>query len=234
MADVQDRPCKGQNQRPSRIGRHPATISSTPSRISAKGDDTQEDAILICFSKPPHDVRIRSGLDPLRDYIGIEEEIQSSILRALRLDRLMRTRAPRRGEEAKNSARLPLRSIFRSHSSADTTTAALRPRRVIVCGPSASAWSITALRCALALATAQVRVDLAMHCPQIVPIVHLGAFGGIQVIGRLSDRACLEYVLAVCGTTLLARFNNRWKLTLPFPLGLGAMENFQNSVRPLD
>lgn len=132
-----------------------------------------------CYaSKPPHDVRIRSGLDPLRDYIGIEEEIQSSTLRALRLDRLMRTRVPRRGEEAKNSARLPLRSIFRSHSSADTTTAALRPRRVIVCGPSASAWSmITALRCALALATAQVRVDLAMHCPQIIPIVIIVIWG---------------------------------------------------------
>ena len=114
----------------------------------------------------------------------------------------MRTRAPRRGEEAKNSARLPLRSIFRSHSSADTTMAAFRPRRVIVCGPSASAWSITALKCALALATAQVRVDLAMHCPQIVPIVIIVIWGILQVIGRLSDRACLEYVLAVCGTTL--------------------------------
>ncbi len=89
----------------------------------------------------------------------------------------MRTRAPRRGEEAKNSARLPLRAIFRSHSSADTMTAALRPRRVIVCGPSASAWSITALRCALALATAQVRVDLAIHCPQIVPIVIIVIWG---------------------------------------------------------
>lgn len=63
---------------------------------------------------------------------------------------------PRRGEAAKNSARVPVRFVLRSHSSAETTTAVLRPLRVMVCGPSDNARSITSLKRALASATAQV------------------------------------------------------------------------------
>jgi hypothetical protein len=62
----------------------------------------------------------------------------------------------RKGDCAKNSARLPTRLVFRCHSSAPTTTAALCPFRVIVCGPSDIARSMISLNFALASATVQL------------------------------------------------------------------------------
>ncbi len=63
---------------------------------------------------------------------------------------------PRSGEAAKNSARLPERLVFRSHSSALTTTAVVRPFRVIVCGPRDCAKLMTSLNLAFASATVHV------------------------------------------------------------------------------
>ena len=62
----------------------------------------------------------------------------------------------RKGDAAKNSARFPLRRVFRSHSSAATTTAVLRPFRVMVWGPRDRALSRTSLNFAFAWATVQV------------------------------------------------------------------------------
>src|SRR5271165_677994 len=72
--------------------------------------------------------------------------------------RLGLTPAPRRGEAAKNSARLPFRLVFRFHSFAATTMAAARPWRAILCGPSDCALSNTSLNFAFASATVQVCV----------------------------------------------------------------------------
>src|SRR5579859_8030753 len=63
---------------------------------------------------------------------------------------------PRNGEFIKNSSNVPFRLVFRSHSFLDTTTTASSPRRVILCGPSVSAFCTTSLNLALASATVQV------------------------------------------------------------------------------
>jgi len=55
--------------------------------------------------------------------------------RSLSLERLTLSPEARNGELAKNSARVPMRFVLRSHSSAETTTTALRPLRMIFCGP---------------------------------------------------------------------------------------------------
>src|SRR5579859_1417148 len=72
--------------------------------------------------------------------------------------RLILNPDPRNGEEARNSARLPLRSALRSHSSAATTTAVVRPCLVIFCGPCDFALSRSSLNFAFASATVQVWV----------------------------------------------------------------------------
>src|ERR1700680_1065852 len=73
-------------------------------------------------------------------------------------DLLRRTFSPdaRSGDPAKNSARLPARLVFRCHSSAPTTIAAVRPLLVMVCGPSEMARSIISLNFDLASATVQL------------------------------------------------------------------------------
>src|ERR1035441_10089170 len=85
----------------------------------------------------------------------------SSISRGASLARLMRRPELRNGDAAKNSARLPLRFVFRSHSSTETRTATLRPLRVMVWGPCERTRSITSLKRALAAATGQASGCLA-------------------------------------------------------------------------
>jgi hypothetical protein len=63
---------------------------------------------------------------------------------------------PLSGEPAKNFARLPTRLVLRSHSSPATITTAVRPLRVIVCGPRERANSMTSLNFAFAAATVHV------------------------------------------------------------------------------
>src|SRR5579859_6729636 len=81
------------------------------------------------------DTRIRARTRPLRYDIRIQREAHKSVRRSL--SRLRRTLSPelRRGEAARNSARLPVRFVFRSHSSAATITTALRALRVTIWRP---------------------------------------------------------------------------------------------------
>ena len=62
----------------------------------------------------------------------------------------------RNGSTFRNSSSVPLRRVRASHSFLDTTTTASRPWRVIVCGPSVSARSMTSLKRAFASATGQL------------------------------------------------------------------------------
>src|SRR5262249_50180646 len=119
-----------------------------------------EDAILVDLRQPGDQSAIGARLHPLRDDVGIEQEGHSAALRARSFLRLISMPDSRRGEAAKNSARLPALLDFRSHSSADTTTAAVRPCFVIVCGPFERACSISSLNRALASAT--------VHCPMLM------------------------------------------------------------------
>lgn len=73
-------------------------------------------------------------------------------------NRLTRRPDAAKGDAAKNSARLPVRLVLRSHSSGETITAARWPLRVMVCGPQRRALSLTSLKCALACATDQTGV----------------------------------------------------------------------------
>ncbi len=58
------------------------------------------------------------------------------------------------GEAIRNSASVPLRTVLRAHSSAETMTTLGLPWRVMICGPL-WARSITSERRALAPATVQ-------------------------------------------------------------------------------
>src|SRR5262249_7540572 len=118
--------------------------------------DADEDSIFVRFPKPCDDTGIRFWPGPFRNDVGIQQEAHRSTLRGRSLARLTFNPEPRSGDAAKNSARLPVRLVFRSHSSAATTTTAVRPCRVMVCGPSACAFSTTSLNFALASARVQV------------------------------------------------------------------------------
>src|SRR3954470_12132632 len=103
---------------------------------------------------------IRTRFDPLRNHIGVEQVIHSSIGCGALLARLIFSPELRSGEAAKKSARGPTRSVFRRHSSGETTTAAVLPFLVMDCGPRACALSMTSLNLALASATVQFRSDM--------------------------------------------------------------------------
>src|SRR5208337_304385 len=115
-----------------------------------------EHAVFVHVGQPRDDATVRLRPDPFRHHVGVEQKTHNSISRGPSLDRLILRSEPRRGDAAKNSARLPRRLVLRCHSSADTTTTAFCPLRVMVCGPTASARSIISLNRALASATAQV------------------------------------------------------------------------------
>src|SRR3546814_3082513 len=108
---------------------------------------------LFRSGKPGDDAGVGLWLHPLRDDVGVEQEVHRSTFRGRSFLRLISTPESRSGEVAKNSARLPVRFVFRSHSSAETTTAAVRPCLVMVCGPFDWACSMSSLNRALASAT---------------------------------------------------------------------------------
>src|SRR5258708_4868833 len=72
-------------------------------------------------------------LHPLRNDCGIQKEAHTLTFRGPVLRRLALSLDPRSGEAAKNSARLPERLVFRSHSSA-LTILAFASARVQVLG----------------------------------------------------------------------------------------------------
>ena len=106
--------------------------------------------------QPIHDTGIRTRSDPFRHHIGVEEKAHSLTLRAPPRKRLKESPDPRKGDAAKNSARLRVRSDLRSHSSAATMTTVERPFWVTVCGSPDAALSMRSSSLALASATVQV------------------------------------------------------------------------------
>lgn len=120
-----------------------------------QGYDTDEDAIFVGGFHPVDETRVRTRFDPFGNCVGVEKEAHKSVFRGRSLRRRIFRPDLRRGDSARNWARLPTRLVFRCHSSAPTTTAAVRPLRVMVCGPSDMARSIISLNFALASATVQ-------------------------------------------------------------------------------
>ena len=118
-------------------------------------EHAEKDTILVSFLHPADQARIRARLHPFRNRIGVQKKVHSRIFRGRALSRRTLRFDPRNGDPAKNSAKLPARMVFRCHSSAPTTTAAVRPFRVMVCGPSDMARSMISLNFALASATVQ-------------------------------------------------------------------------------
>src|SRR5439155_2163315 len=155
------------------------TRTSTPagdprdagSQLRQRGD-AEKHAILIDLIEPCNDARIGARSDPLRHHIGIQQKGHNLTFRTPPLSRSTFNGAPRSGDSAKNSARLPLRLALRCHSSADTTTTVSRPRLVIVWGPSANARSITSLSLAFAAATVHVGIIVDSVVTMMVIIVN--------------------------------------------------------------
>src|SRR4051812_30110867 len=94
-----------------------------------QGYDAEMDAVFIDVREPIQDACIGLWSRRFRHDVGVEQEAHSSTLLGLSFRRTSLISESRSGEEAKNSARFPLRFVLRSHSSAATTTTAVRPRR---------------------------------------------------------------------------------------------------------
>src|SRR5262245_34204595 len=95
-------------------------------------DDAYEHTVFVCLAQPGNHSSIRTRFCPFRDHVRIEQEAHSSILRMPPFARRTLRPEPRKGDAEKKSARLPTLCVFRSHSSADTITTAVRPFFVIV------------------------------------------------------------------------------------------------------
>src|SRR5208282_995320 len=157
-----------------------------------------EDPVFIGRFHPTDEPAIGSRLDPFGNRVCIQEKAHRFrahdsrahdsrahrlILRGRCLSRRIFRPDSRSGDSAKNSARLPTRFVFRCHSSAPTTTAAVRPFRVMGCGPSDIARSMTSLNFALASATVQL-CELIMNPPK--PDINLCYCSPLGVGSKLS------------------------------------------------
>src|SRR5271167_858559 len=125
------------------------------------GHYTKKDSVLLYFSQPGEHACIWPRFHWFGYDICVQQKIHSSILRKRTGRRLSFSPEPRRGDATRNSAKLPFRSAFRSHSSAATITAVVRPCLVIFCGPSDFALSINSLNFAFASATVHLCVLIA-------------------------------------------------------------------------
>ncbi len=105
----------------------------------------QENPIFVRILQPCDDAGVGLGLRPFGNDIRVEQEAHRPDERNLSFERFTSSPESCKGEFAKNCASVPMRFVLRSHSSAETTTTALRPFRVIVCGPVDRACSITSL-----------------------------------------------------------------------------------------
>jgi len=81
-----------------------------------QGHDAQEDAIFVGLSQPRDYAGIGARLHPLGNDRGIEQKVHNLILRGISSERSIERPDPRKGDEAKNSARFPVRFVFRFHS----------------------------------------------------------------------------------------------------------------------
>src|SRR4051794_1001499 len=134
-----------------------------------QGNDTDKQITLIGCAKPCEYSVLGQRLHILGQHIRVQQKAQRSISRGSSLILSRFSSEFRSGEFMRNSWRVPLRPVLRSHSSADTTTTASLPCRVIFCGPAVFAFSMTSLRCALASAT--------VHCPCVIGPPSLGHSG---------------------------------------------------------
>lgn len=145
----------------------PTTSGKTfdPMPQLGKRNDAEEHPVLVGVGKPSGDARIGVWLAPFRNDVGIQQEVHRSGVRGGSC--LRSTSIPEffNGDAAKNSARLPDRFVFLSHSAAETMTAATRPYLVIVWGPAFSAWAMTSLNRALASATVHLSEFIADDTP---------------------------------------------------------------------
>src|SRR4029078_6582406 len=140
----------------------PRSHALNPVAQFGQRDDAYENAILVHIREPSDNAWIGARFNPLGADICIQQKGQRSAFLRPPLLRSTLSVERRSGEAAKNSARLPLRFVFFSHSSTATTTTAVRPLRVIVCGPSERALSITSLNLAFASATLQTPVCICL------------------------------------------------------------------------
>jgi hypothetical protein len=99
---------------------------------------------------------------------------------------------PLSGEPAKNSARLPTRLVLRSHSSAATITTAVRPLRVIVCGPRERANSMTSLNFAFAAATVPKMLEFQRICGSMRKLANERIIRGLRKEKRAVRAAGLD------------------------------------------
>src|SRR5690606_1166736 len=111
-----------------------------------------ECSVLVEPVQPSQDMCVRRGPCYLRQHVGIEQEPHNDKSRGSSRRRSTSRSRSRRGESSRNSANVPLRTVLRSHSSAETTTTLGLPLRVMVWG-EVCARSITSENRALALAT---------------------------------------------------------------------------------
>src|SRR5215469_8731054 len=126
-----------------------------------KCNNAEEGAILVSAVQPRNHASIGAGLNPLGYDVGIQQKTHRLTLRGRPGMRLSFKPELRRGDAAKKSAKVPLRLVLRSHSSAATTNAVFCPFRVMVWGPLDCARSNTSLN--LAFASATVHVWVSMH-----------------------------------------------------------------------
>lgn len=109
-------------------------------------DNAHEYLILVNVGQPRNNAFRRHRLRPFRHHVGVQQIAHTPTSRGRSRARCTFNRDPRSGDAAKNSAKLPIRLDRRSHSSAGTTTTVRFPLRVTICGPSARARSIIALK----------------------------------------------------------------------------------------
>jgi hypothetical protein len=125
------------------------------------------------------------------------QKTYSLILRGGDLLRRIFSPDPRNGDAAKNSARLPARLVFRCHSSAPTTMAAVRPLLVMVCGPSKMARWIISLNFDLASATVQlgapVEVSLRVEVVMVIIVIPNDLGNSRAQVAQVAHSACLSY-----------------------------------------
>src|SRR5215469_17684750 len=101
--------------------------------IAKLGDGNHADISLVFVEpgQPGHHSTIWAGFHRLGDDVRVQQILHSSTLRR-RMVSFLGFRPKRRiGDAVRNSAKLPFRVAFRSHSSAATTTAVVRPCLVI-------------------------------------------------------------------------------------------------------
>src|SRR5262249_55104094 len=132
--------------------------------------DADKGPVLVEPVEPGQHLWLRRRPPHLRQHIGVDEDVHRSRSRGWSRRRSRSMSAPRRGEASRNSARVPLRSALRAHSSAETMTALGLPCRVMICG---SVWARSITSDSLALASATVQLSEALGDDVLAAVIVL-------------------------------------------------------------